>query len=181
MKNTLSRSITNFENLENKFSEAVTSDSYKKLIELFKKHEDIYVIGNGGLHYVASHMATDISRLVPDKYCHSFDSFGFITSSANDFGFDTIFERWIDVCVNTSNRKGLIIGLSCSGTSKNIVNAFEYGKKIGWDVFLVSGRPTNLSVPHIEIGAKHFHTVEVFCLMLFYEIIHSLGHSCPEI
>ncbi len=172
--------ITNFENLEQKFNDAVTSDSYKYLIELFKRHQDIYVIGNGGLHYVASHMATDISRLVPNKYCHSFDSFGFITSSANDFGFETIFERWIESCVNTAN-KGLLIGLSCSGTSKNIVNAFEYGEKLGWDVFLVSGRPTKLKFPHIQINAKHFHTVETFSLMLFYEIIHSLGHSCPTI
>ena len=181
MENTLGKSLTNFENLEEKFSRAVSSKEYKSLIRLFEKHEDIYLIGNGGLHYVASHMATDISRLVPNKYCHSFDSFGFITSSANDYSFDTIFERWIDICVNTSNKKGLIVGLSCSGTSKNIVNAFEYGKKIGWDVFLVAGRQTDLDVPHIEINAKHFHTVEVFCLMLFYEIIHSLGHTCPEI
>ena len=172
--------LTNYENLEQKFCEAETSESYKHLIELFNKHEDIYVIGNGGLHYVASHMATDISRLVPNKYCHSFDSFGFITSSANDYGFDTIFERWIESCVNTSN-KALLIGLSCSGTSKNIVNAFEYANRIGWDTFLISGRPTTLNCPHIQINAKHFHTVETFALMLFYEIIHSLGSSCPTI
>ena len=172
--------ITNYENLEYKFREAVTSQSYKHLIKLFKKHTDIYVIGNGGLHYVASHMATDISRLVPNKYCHSFDSFGFITSSANDYGFDHIFERWLTCCVNKSN-KGLIIGLSCSGRSKNIFKAFEYGEKLGWDYFLISGRPTKSEVPHIQINAKHFHTVETFSLMLFYEIIHSLGCTCPTI
>ena len=171
---------TNFENLEEKFNKAVTSDSFKILISLFNKHDDIYVIGNGGLHYVASHMATDISRLVPNKYCHSFDSFGFITSSANDFGFDSIFERWLKNCVNSRNN-GLILGLSCSGTSKNIINAFNYGKTIGWDSFLISGRPTKLDCPHIQIDAKHYHTVEAFSLMLFYEIIHALGYSCPTI
>ena len=119
--------------------------------------------------------------LIETEIRSSFDSFGFITSSANDFGFDTIFERWIDVCVNTTGKKGLIIGLSCSGTSKNIVNALDYGKKINWDVFLISGKQTKINVPNLNIDAKHFHTVEVFCLMLFYEIIHSLGHTCPEI
>ena len=67
---------------------------YKQLVNLCTKHSQIYVIANGGLHYVASHMATDMSRLLKDKYCYSFDSFGFITSSANDFGFDSIFEKW---------------------------------------------------------------------------------------
>ena len=76
--------LTNFEDIEKKYSKIVTSNEFSILIDLFKKHKDIYVIGNGGLHYVASHMATDISRLVPDKYCHSFDSFGFITK---DFSF----------------------------------------------------------------------------------------------
>ncbi len=176
----ISKPLTNFENLERKFNEAVTSESYSKLIELFKKHDDIYVIGNGGLHFVASHMATDISRLVPGKFCHSFDSFGFITSSANDYGFDSIFKRWLECCVN-NNKKGFVLGLSCSGKSKNIINAFDYCDTIGWDVFLISGKPTKLTCPHLQIDANHFHTVEAFSLMLFYEIIHSLGNECPRI
>ena len=76
-------------------------------------------------------MATDISRLVNSKHVHSFDSFGFITSSANDYGFDSIFKRWIENCV-PKEKKSLLVGLSCSGTSKNIIKAFEYGKSLGY-------------------------------------------------
>ena len=57
----------------------------------------------------------------------------------------------------------------------------NYGKKLNWDVFLISGKSAKIDIPNLSIDAKHFHTVEVFCLMLFYEIIHSLGHKCPEI
>ena len=49
----ISKPLTNFENLERKFNEAVTSESYSKLIELFKKHDDIYVIGNPSICVVA--------------------------------------------------------------------------------------------------------------------------------
>ena len=88
----MSSPLTNFENIEEMFSKAVQSDEYLNLVRLIQKHSQIYVIGNGGLHYVASHMATDMSRLLKEKYFYSFDSFGFITSSANDFGFDsTVF------------------------------------------------------------------------------------------
>ena len=163
-----------------KFADVVNSKEYHQLISLFKKHEEIYVIANGGLHYVASHMATDISRLVESKHVHSFDSFGFITSSANDFGFESIFERWIQSCV-PKDKKSLLVGLSCSGRSKNIIKAFEYGKTLNWDTFLISGKKPPIEIPHINLDAKHFHTVECFSLMLFYEIVHSLGGECPVI
>ena len=176
----MSDPLTNFENLEEKFKEAVTSDQYKELINLINKHNQIYVVANGGLHYVASHMATDMSRLLKDKYCYSFDSFGFITSSANDYGFEAIFERWLSNCV-PSDQKALVIGLSCSGSSKNILNAFDYAKGIGWDTFFITGKKAAKGYNSLSINAKHFHTVETFCLMLFYELIHSLGGNCPEI
>jgi len=169
-----------FENLEEKFSSSIHSSEFDELIRLFDKHNSIYVIGNGGLHYVASHMATDISRLVPGKYCHSFDSFGFITSSANDFGFDSIFERWLANCVDTSG-PALLLGLSCSGTSKNIMQAFSFAQSIDWDCFLVTGKKPSLSVPYLTFNAKYFHTVETLSLMLFYEIIHRLDGNCPQI
>ena len=45
--------------------------------------------------------------------------------------FDSIFKRWIENCV-PKEKKSLLVGLSCSGTSKNIINAFEYGKYLGY-------------------------------------------------
>ena len=77
IKNKMNQPLTNFENLEEKFSKAVLSAKYEELVNLVKRNNQIYLIANGGLHYVASHMATDMSRLIKDKYCYSFDSFGF--------------------------------------------------------------------------------------------------------
>ena len=172
-------SLVDFENIESKFQNVVTSNNYNILVNLLLKHSNIYVIANGGLHYVASHMATDISRLVPNKFCHSFDSFGFITSSANDFGFESIFERWLINCIPSS--PSLLIGLSCSGSSKNIIRAFDYAKSNNWDLFFITGRQSSYDCNSICIDAHHYHTVEAFCLMLFYEMIHSMGSNCPKI
>ena len=105
-------SKADFENIEQKVSQCINSDQYRNLLRLISRHDNIYVLGNGGLHYVASHMATDMSRLLDNKFVHSFDSFGFITSSANDFGFESIFERWLECCICLpQNNKGLIIGI----------------------------------------------------------------------
>ena len=87
--------LIQFENIENKFEKAVTSESYYELVEKIKKANRIYVIGNGGLHFVASHMATDMSRLIENKAVYSFDSVGYITSNSNDHGFSEVFTRWL--------------------------------------------------------------------------------------
>ena len=78
--------LTDFENIEEKYRTAVGGEEYQLLCEKVNRTRRIFLIGNGGLHYVASHMATDLSRLIPDKAVHSFDSVGFITSNANDHG-----------------------------------------------------------------------------------------------
>ena len=102
-------------------------------------------------------MATDISRLVNSKHVHSFDSFGFITSSANDYGFDSIFKRWIENCV-PKEKKSLLVGLSCSGTSKNIINAFEYGK--------------SLDCLEIKLHIGHLYHQSNIYQLFFYNIIN---------
>ena len=55
--------LIDFENIEEKCNVASESSEYALLVDKIKKAKRIYLIGNGGLHYVASHMATDLSRL----------------------------------------------------------------------------------------------------------------------
>jgi D-sedoheptulose 7-phosphate isomerase len=173
--------FADFESISDKRKLILRGAPYAKLVNYAAMHKNIYIIANGGLHYVASHMATDMSRLIKDKYVHSFDSFGFITSSANDYGFDSIFVRWLECCVSNETT-ALLIGLSCSGRSRNILRAFEYANANNWDTFMISGKaPVTAGTEYLTIDANHFHTVECFCLMLFYDLIYSLGHSCPSI
>ena len=56
--------LADFENIEEKLTQATSCDEYGDLVNSLKTLKNVYVIGNGGLHYVASHMATDLSRLV---------------------------------------------------------------------------------------------------------------------
>ena len=180
------QSFADFENLEQKFQLAIASDEYKKLVDLFDQSKKIYVVANGGLHYVGSHMATDLTRLVPGKVVKSFDSFGFISSNANDHGWENTFLRWLETSAILDDPSStMVYGMSCSGNSLNVIKAFDYAiNHFGFETFLLSGRPSK-SKPQktleLTLNAKYYHTVETIGLMLFYDIVHKLGHACPLI
>lgn len=182
----LHQDYADFEDLEKKYQSAIQSPEYQQLIKLVGNSKKIYVVANGGLHYVGSHMATDLTRLVPGKVVKSFDSFGFISSNANDHGWENTFVRWLETsAILDDPDTTMIYGMSCSGNSTNVIKSFEFAKeRFGFKCFLLSGRPSKCKpVDTLEIclNAEYYHTVETIGLMLFYDIVHKLGHACPMI
>ena len=174
-----------FENIGTRCFEAVNSEEYILLTEKVKKADKIYLLGNGGLHFVAGHMSTDLTRLIPDKVAYSFDSVGFVTSNANDHGFNHIFVRWLEtVTLPTETNNTLIIGMSCSGNSANIITTLHWADDKGFDTFMISGQKSEKlreEIDELYFGCKYFHTVEVLCMMIFYEMIHRTDNKCPSI
>lgn len=174
-----------FENLEHVFQEMLKTSEWKALLEKFKAAEDVWFVANGGLWSVANHQASDCSRLL-DKQFNSLDNVSLLTSIANDYGYENLFSRWLE-----SNYKAgklttdsLVVGMSCSGKSKNVLDALELANQLGASSVLFSGQNSpSLPVDTIEIcyNVNYFHTVEVLCLMAFYELIHAAGGSCPSI
>lgn len=174
-----------FENIEQRCREVCSSEAFDVLVNKIKKAKKIYLIGNGGLHFVASHMSTDLTRLIPDKVAYSFDSFGFITSNANDHGFNNIFTRWLETVAPIEQAaETLIIGMSCSGNSSNIVGGLHWAKEKNYDTFMLSGQKSEKlqdDIDQLDFDCQYFHTVEVLCMMIFYELIHRTDNKCPSI
>jgi phosphoheptose isomerase len=174
-----------FENIEQRCEDVVASAPYATLASKVNKATKIFLLGNGGLHYVASHMATDLSRLIPDKSVYSFDSVGFITSNANDHGFEHLFMRWLEAIALIENPDDcLIVGMSCSGNSSNVINALHWADDRGINTFMVSGQKSEILRPGIDemsYECEYFHTVEVMCMIVFYDLIHQTDNKCPSI
>ena len=177
--------MIDFENIEEKFKHVVESDSWKVLVSKFRKSNRIYLIGNGGLHFTAAHGATDCTRLIPDKLVMSFDSNGYITSCANDHGYENLFIRWLETSGSTDlPSKSMVIGLSCSGNSKNITRALSWADASGYNTSMISGQPSKRlekGLTEVNLDCKYFHTCEVLTLILFYQLIHEMGNQCPAI
>ena len=105
--------LIDFENVQSRVESICKSNEFLELIEFTKSASEIYIIGNGGLHYVGSHMATDMTRLIEDKSVYSFDSFGFITSTANDHGYEEVFQRWLNATIRPDNFSNILVIVYC--------------------------------------------------------------------
>ena len=101
------------------------------LISAFKNGNKVIFCGNGGSAADAQHLAAELSGRfyfdrppLPAEACHVNASF--LTAVANDYGYKIVYSRYI----KANGKKGdVIIGLSTSGNSVNVVEAFKVAKE----------------------------------------------------
>lgn len=183
---TLPAKRIDFEQIEQKLDCVLSSPEYAALVGKIKKARKIFLLGNGGLHFTAGHASTDMTRLIPGKAFYTFDSVGFITSNANDHGWEELFVCWLEKVVQGVENPDdvLLIGLSCSGNSKNVINALHWANVRGMATFMLSGQRSKILDPGMDelaFNCIYFHTMEVMTLMLFYDVIEKMGSLCPTI
>lgn len=92
----------------------------------------IYIIGNGGSAATASHMANDLGVGLKRRNIRSFkveslcDNIPVCSALANDVGYKNIFSMQLK---DRIQKDDILIAISCSGNSKNIIKAVKYAKK----------------------------------------------------
>lgn len=101
------------------------------ITDAFKKGKRVYFCGNGGSAADAQHLAAEFSgrfytdrKALPAEALHCNTSY--LTAVANDYGYDVIYSRMID---GIGQEGDILIGLSTSGNSANIIKAFEVAKE----------------------------------------------------
>jgi D-sedoheptulose 7-phosphate isomerase len=103
------------------------------ITQAFKNGNKVLFCGNGGSAADAQHLAAEFSgrfykdrKALPAEALHCNTSY--LTAVANDYSYDAIYARIID---GTGNAGDVVIGLSTSGNSGNIVKAFEVARQKG--------------------------------------------------
>lgn len=118
---------------------------YKIIDKLDRCHDigaTIYIMGNGGSAATASHMANDLSVGLKLREIRSFnvqslsDNTPVCTAIANDIGYENVFYAQLK---NKLNVDDVVIAISCSGNSPNIVKAANYAKEVGADLIGLTG------------------------------------------
>ena len=99
----------------------------------FKNGKKVYLCGNGGSAADAQHLAAEFSgrfykdrKALPAEALHCNTSY--LTSVANDYGFEVVYSRMVE---GIGQNGDVLIGLSTSGNSTNIINAFKAAKEKG--------------------------------------------------
>ena len=110
----------------------------------FEEQRTIFLVGNGGSASAASHFGQDLAkgtlssmsatrrfRVIPLT-----DNIGFITALANDEGYESIFEQQLR---NLAREGDLLVAISGSGNSPNVLRAVEYAHSIGMTTIGITG------------------------------------------
>ena len=99
-----------------------------ELADKVRKAKRVYIIGNGGSYANAGHICNDL--IAAGIRAAVLDA-ATLSAIANDYGYETVFERWLHVMGEPDD---LLIALSGSGTSPNILRAITAAERIGMDV-----------------------------------------------
>jgi len=112
------------------------------LEDSLKNNGKIYIVGNGGSAATASHMANDLTVGLKLREIRNFvveslsDNSSICTAIANDIGYENIFYAQIK---NKIKKEDILIAISCSGNSPNILKAAEYAKQKGSTIIGMTG------------------------------------------
>ncbi len=108
----------------------------------YEREATIYIFGNGGSAATASHFVCDFNKGISENKEKKFnfvclnDNYPMMMAIANDISYDEVFKYPL---VGKLKPTDLLIGISGSGNSKNVIKAVEYAKEIGTPVVGITG------------------------------------------
>lgn len=123
-----------------------SSNTYDTLAAAVKAARRVYICGNGGSAANAIHMANDLLACGIRAHALTADV-ATLTAIANDFSFDEIFSRQLSVYGEPGD---LLLAMSGSGKSRNILLAIETASKIGMNVIRIFGSDMELGMQELE-------------------------------
>lgn len=160
------------------------------LADALEREAAIYIFGNGGSAATASHFQNDFNKGVSEHtkkkfrfYCLA-DNFATVTAIANDISYDEIFRFQLRGRLKADD---LVIAISGSGNSKNVILAAEYAKQQGCKVIGLTGfdggRLRSLSDISLHVPVKSMQITEdvhmIFdhlMMSVFYKTMCGIEH-----
>lgn len=112
-----------------------------KILEIFEKKGQVFLCGNGGSAADAQHIATEfISRFYKERPGLNAEALttntSTLTAIGNDYSFERVFVRQLEA---KAHKGDMLIGISTSGKSKNVLEALRYAKSVGVSTMLMMG------------------------------------------
>lgn len=157
------------------------------LVKANKEGKQVFVFGNGGSAATSSHFITDLGKGASDKLPKRFrcmslnDNTAWITALGNDYAYEDIF---LNQLKNYAQSGDVVITMSVSGSSPNLVKAFEWAKANEVEtVALVGGKKGELVkiAKHVAvIDSLHYGIVEDAHMVISHILCYAFMEH-PEI
>jgi D-sedoheptulose 7-phosphate isomerase len=172
-------SVSNYLEAHQALAGKINKTSLERSIELvrntFESGKKIITCGNGGSASTASHYITDWNKMVnlatgrPFRGVSLCDNVGLITAYGNDFSYDNVFSGQLAAIADEGD---LLIAISGSGNSTNILKAVEYANEYGINTLGVIGYDGGKLMPMV----KHAFLVPSFDMQLCEDVHLMFGH-----
>lgn len=153
--------------------------SIDTIMEAYNADKQIFVIGNGGSASTASHLACDLGKGTSIEGKQRFrvisltDNVATMTAWSNDVSYEDVFTEQLK---NLVRPKDVVIGISASGNSENIIRAMQHAadigcKTIGWSGF-GGGKLAKICDVNVIVDSDKYGPVEDVHLILNH-ILHA--------
>jgi D-sedoheptulose 7-phosphate isomerase len=157
------------------FSNAAFLEQQKQAIDLLKNKKRIFFIGNGGSNSICSHMMEDFAKIARYQ-TFTFSDAALITCFANDYGYDKAIAEWLKIYFEKDD---VLVAISSSGNSMNIINAVDQAKSLGGKVISLSGfKPDNKLKQKGDINfylpVENYGIAECFHQIILHSVLDEL-------
>lgn len=174
----LTNFISNNKNLEH------IQDAAILIAESFKHGGKVLSCGNGGSHCDAMHFAEELTGRFRDNRpaypAIAISDVSHISCVGNDFGFDSIFSRYVE---GVGQKGDVLLGISTSGNSINVLKAIEVAKQKGMKIITLTGKDggkmngladVDIRVPHFGYADRvqeiHIKVIHILILLIEKEM-----------
>ena len=157
------------------FNDPAVEKQVASAVELVRPVKRIFFIGNGGSNAICSHMMEDYAKIAGYP-TFAFSDAALITCFANDYGYENAMREWLKIHFSKDD---LLVAISSSGNSMNIINAVDHARTAGGKIITLSGfkKENKLSGKghvNFHIPVENFGVVECYHQVLLHIILDSL-------
>lgn len=180
--------VTDYFRAHARLAQQLDTDCFEEGIKMvraaFERNKKILTCGNGGSATTASHYITDWNKMVNLATGKKFrgislcDNMGLVTAYGNDLSYDDIFAGQVDALMDKGD---LLIAISGSGNSTNVIKAIEAARRAGGNVLAVVGYDGGKMKPlcdhHVWVNSFDMQLCEDVHLMFGHMVMKSLCAS----
>ncbi|BAE73870.1 Phosphoheptose isomerase [Sodalis glossinidius str. 'morsitans'] len=160
-------------------------DAAKLIADTFKAGGKVLSCGNGGSHCDAMHFAEELTGRYrenrPGYPAIAISDPSHLSCVSNDFGYEQVFSRYVEA---VGNKGDVLVGISTSGNSANIIRAIDAARAKGMRVIVLTGKEggkmagsadVEIRVPHFgyadRIQEIHIKAIHILILLIEKEMV----------